>query len=159
MRTNLCELEWARLFGSTALPTPCDIWTQTFSSISNLVVLSISSGLSTWQSRVQRTKYTSLVEIWKSSVSLSTVQQISRTNTVFCVLCCVSPGSRYYLRVNKCSDAEHNICVRCYGEGVKRSNIEHNAATIITCLSDHLPDNTAPSVRQSAKYSQSSLAN
>ena len=98
----------------------------------------------TWQSRVQSTKYTSLVEIWKSSVSLSTVQQISRTNTVFCA---VSPGSRFYLRVNKCSDDEHNICVRCYGEGVKRSNIEHNAATIITCLSDHLADNTAPSVR------------
>ena len=82
-----------------------------------------------------------------------------------CVLCsvfcaaAVSPGSRFYLRVNKCSDDEHNICVRCYGEGVKRSNIEHNAATIITCLSDHLADNTAPSVRQSAKYSQSSLAN
>ena len=79
--------------------------------------------------------------------------------SVFCAGCAVSPGSRFYLRVNKCSDDEHNICVRCYGEGVKRSNIEHNAATIITCLSDHLADNTAPSVRQSAKYSQSSLAN
>ena len=159
MRTHRCELEWAGLFGSTALPTPCDIWTQTFSSISNFVIFSISSGLSTWQSRVQRTKYTSLVEIWKSSVSLLTVQQISRTNTVFCAGCGVSPGSRFYLRVNKCSDDEHNICVRCYGEGVKRSNIEHNAAAIITCLSDHLADNAAPSVRQSAKYSQSSLAN
>ena len=76
-----------------------------------------------------------------------------------CAGCAESPGSRFYLRVNKCSDDEHNICVRCDGEGVKRSNIEHNAATIITCLSDHLADNTAPSVRQSAKYSQSSLAN
>ena len=101
--------------------------------------------------------------LWKYENPLCPCPRCSKSQeqtlcSVLAVLA-VSPGSRFYLRVNKCSDDEHNICVRCCGEGVKRSNIEHNAATIITCLSDHLADNTAPSVRQSANYSQSSLAN
>jgi len=95
--------------------------------------------------------------LWKYENPLCPCRRCSKSQEQ--TLCSVSPGIRYYLRVNKCSDAEHNICVRCCGEGVKRSNIEHNAATIITCLSDHLADNAAPSVRQSANYSQSSLAN
>ena len=141
MRTNLCELEWARLFGSTTLPTPCDIWTQTFSSISNFVVLSISFGHDKVVYKAQSTQV-----LWKYENPLCPCRRCSKSQEQ--TLCAaVSPGSRFYLRVNKCSDDEHNICVRCYGEGVKRSNIEHNAATIITCLSDHLADNTAPSVR------------
>ena len=140
------------MFGSTTLPTPCDIWTQTFSSISNFVINLL------WT--FDMTKSCTTHKVHKSCGNMKILcVPVDGAANLKNKHCAVSPGSRFYLRVNKCSDDEHNICVRCYGEGVKRSNIEHNAATIITCLSDHLADNAAPSVRQSAKYSQSSLAN